>query len=442
MPTLSSYSKIIAQSGELVRRLQTASSRNRKGQLNLELKNEIIQSLKCLADLATKLESLEQADADPSCSSKSTSPELTSSTTVNLSTAELEDLVSRAITNSLTRWQASPDAVFSQNRDPVSTLDQSAGDDRRSQLDQGRLKELELLIRDLEIELSDQRKQLFAANDQLAEAQSELREARSQLEDYEISGRPTNSESLFSHSDRQDLSSSSQDGACDEQVDLAMQEQLEELMAEVTDLREQNSDLASQLAQKLATEATSVSRSGKRTNDQLSWEERKMLILQQLEGDGDVEESQLSEEEKLEVQGIIESTQREIARRDEQIEELREIIRMQSDARDGVAIGAVGLAGILDSDALVQEERSKLREIQQEWEAKLRQAEIDLSMERAKIARERSQLEKQLEELKLGHTPSSHPLHSDNSEHRARSKERRWLNILGLGEESTDRSKG
>lgn len=442
MPTLSSYSKIIAESGELVRRLQTASSRNRKGQLNLELKNEIIQSLKCLADLATKLESLEQADADPSCSSKSTSPELTSSTTVNLSTAELEDLVSRAITNSLTRWQASPDAVFSQNRDPVSTLDQSAGDDRRSQLDQGRLKELELLIRDLEIELSDQRKQLFAANDQLAEAQSELREARSQLEDYEISGRQTNSESLFSHSDRQDLSSSSQDGACDEQVDLAMQEQLEELMAEVTDLREQNSDLAAQLAQKLATEATSVSRSGKRTNDQLSWEERKMLILQQLEGDGDVEESQLSEEEKLEVQGIIESTQREIARRDEQIEELREIIRMQSDARDGVAIGAVGLAGILDSDALVQEERSKLREIQQEWEAKLRQAEIDLSMERAKIARERSQLEKQLEELKLGHTPSSHPLHSDNSEHRARSKERRWLNILGLGEESTDRSKG
>ena len=41
----------------------------------------------------------------------------------------------------------------------------------------------------------------------------------------------------------------------------------------------------------------------------------------------------------------------------------------------------------------------KLREIQKSWEEKLRQAEIDISMERAKLGRERSQLEEKLKQM-------------------------------------------
>ena len=81
---------------------------------------------------------------------------------------------------------------------------------------------------------------------------------------------------------------------------------------------------------------------------------------------------------------------------------------------------------VLDSDALIQQEREKLR-IQQQWEAKLRQAEIDLSMERAKLARERSELDKQSAQPPL-------PAASGASDKQMR----RWREYLGLKEESSE----
>jgi hypothetical protein len=151
-----------------------------------------------------------------------------------------------------------------------------------------------------------------------------------------------------------------------------------------------------------------------------------------LESDGSPEVSGLSCEDKLSVKEIIKANEIELRKRDEQIDELREIISLQSSARDGVAVGAAGVASLLDSDELVQQERQKLREIQQEWEAKLRQAEIDLSMERAKIARERSALEKQKAEV----------VESSDTGSLTAKKERRWLSALGLGEESAGKAKG
>jgi hypothetical protein len=133
-------------------------------------------------------------------------------------------------------------------------------------------------------------------------------------------------------------------------------------------------------------------------------------------------------EQRLEVRQIIETTEHEIARRDREIEELREIVRTQSEARDGVAIGAAGLAAMLDTDQLIQQERQKLKDIQQQWEAKLRQAEIDLSMERAKLARERMELEKQQTEQPAERISAG------------TEKQRRWLDYLGLKEESSERA--
>ncbi len=95
----------------------------------------------------------------------------------------------------------------------------------------------------------------------------------------------------------------------------------------------------------------------------------------------------------MEVRSIIERTDREIARREAEINELKRLLAEQSTATQSVAIGAAAVAELLDHDDLIREERESLRALQDQWRLKLREAEIEISIERAKIARERLELE-------------------------------------------------
>jgi xylose isomerase len=134
----------------------------------------------------------------------------------------------------------------------------------------------------------------------------------------------------------------------------------------------------------------------------LSWEDRKRLLLQQL----DTDESEFPEQaqaKRLEIQDVLRATEIELERREREITELRSLLEQQAQARQGIAVGAAAVAELVESNELVQQERERLRAIQHDWEDKLRQGEIDLSMERARLARERLQLEKQkqhIEQLK------------------------------------------
>ena len=290
--------------------------------------------------------------------------------------------------------------------------------------------QLQAIIGDLESELSDVRFQLQAANSQLAEFQAELKFYHEQSElgepkIFNFDSPPQQPTPTVSAEELEDLAHLGE-----------LRQQLDSAMAETEDLRQQNSDLAARLAQQLTSAATSDKSTGRGNGEQLSWEQRKLLILKQLEDDTISGNEFIPHEEKLSIQEVLDSTHAEITRRDEEIEELREIVRMQSDARDGLAIGAAGVAQMLDGDELIQQERQKLREIQEEWESKLRQAEIDLSMERAKIARERIALDKQKEEL----CQSTKEVVMPACTGKGKGKERRWLSILGLGEQATDQS--
>jgi|LakMenE18May11ns_1017448.scaffolds.fasta_scaffold9927971_2 hypothetical protein len=218
-----------------------------------------------------------------------------------------------------------------------------------------------------------------------------------------------------------------------------LKSRLNEVLSEMADLRQQNEELAARLAAQTTRNIKASTLGNIVSHEQMSWEQRKEMILQQLDedefadanthanSDNDVQVDAHAEQ-RLEVRQIIETTEHEIARRDREIEELREIVRTQSEARDGVAIGAAGLAAMLDTDQLIQQERQKLKDIQQQWEAKLRQAEIDLSMERAKLARERMELEKQQTEQPAERISAG------------TEKQRRWLDYLGLKEESSERA--
>jgi hypothetical protein len=84
---------------------------------------------------------------------------------------------------------------------------------------------------------------------------------------------------------------------------------------------------------------------------------------------------------------------------------------------------------MIESDDLVVAERLRLQEMREEWEGKQRQAEIEMSMERAKIARERLDLQEQIRSNEITNPPRTE---EEQKQDRPRG---RWLARLGLRDE-------
>ena len=80
----------------------------------------------------------------------------------------------------------------------------------------------------------------------------------------------------------------------------------------------------------------------------------------------------------------------------------------------------------------VREERERLQQMQEEWEEKFRQAEIEASLERAKLSRERQEVASKMADLEeqLAHAKrdSRHSASDDDG------TSRRWLAKLGLAD--------
>ena len=117
--------------------------------------------------------------------------------------------------------------------------------------------------------------------------------------------------------------------------------------------------------------------------------------------------------ERLEIEDIIRKTDAIIAEKNREIEELKMLLENQSNNLGNVAVGAAALGQMFDQDAIVREERENLKRIQDEWREKLRLAEVEISVERAKLARDKSQLEERLRQMEqLGVSPTAMPQES------------------------------
>ena len=79
---------------------------------------------------------------------------------------------------------------------------------------------------------------------------------------------------------------------------------------------------------------------------------------------------------------------------------------------------------------MVREEREKIREIQQDWEARFRESEIAASLERARISRERRALS--LKNAELEEQLIHFRRESEENRKAGISGSRRWLAKLGL----------
>ncbi len=115
----------------------------------------------------------------------------------------------------------------------------------------------------------------------------------------------------------------------------------------------------------------------------------------------------------------------------EDIHGLKKLLEEQgSDNLQPADVDDEKIAEALDSDAIIQQERESLKQLQAQLQEKLRQTEIDISQERAKIAREKVQLEEKLRALDE-HNSSSTSEHQIDKK-TGRPAHGRWLAHLGL----------
>jgi hypothetical protein len=199
--------------------------------------------------------------------------------------------------------------------------------------------------------------------------------------------------------------------------------QLIEARHESVELRLQCNELSTRLAQFQSPKSLST--------EAWSWEERKQAWLRQLEEES---EGAVDTKKTLEIQEILTRTSQEVERRDREIADLKSLLEQQAVAANGMAVGAAAVAQIIEADELIVEERQRLRQLQEEWEQKQRQGEIEMSLERAKLARERLELQERLRSLEAMQPV---PIDTEGGELSNPSRKPRgnWLSRLGLRDE-------
>jgi hypothetical protein len=193
----------------------------------------------------------------------------------------------------------------------------------------------------------------------------------------------------------------------------------------VRELKAKNSDVTEQLAK--AKRAAAHAGAAISPGGGLDWEAQKRKLLEQLEAD--VEEA----DDKLTVEGAIKITDQVIAERDQEIAELRRLLENQSQNVGEVAVGAAAIAQMLDTDELIHQERDNLKQLQDKLREELKKAEVDISLERAKMARERADIDEKLRllEAERASGPCDPAAPGEKGKQPARGK---WLARLGLKE--------
>ncbi|HEX3998953.1 MAG TPA: hypothetical protein VHX65_10410 [Pirellulales bacterium] len=209
------------------------------------------------------------------------------------------------------------------------------------------------------------------------------------------------------------------------------QRRFEMAVADVRDLKRRNSELEEQL---MSVRAAGGDNAWRRPQEDavLDWEATKRRMLESLESDnGPVEAEQL-----LTVESTIQITDEIVSSKDREITELRMLLSQQSSNIGAVAVGAAAIAESFNQDELIQQEREKLRLLQEEWREKLRQAEIDISIERARIARQKVEIEEKVSAYDSVRAQHHADDAADPTSTAKQPTRGRWLTRLGLKEDS------
>jgi chromosome segregation ATPase len=216
--------------------------------------------------------------------------------------------------------------------------------------------------------------------------------------------------------------------AVSEEADEDLRRRHEMALEDVRELKSQNEDLRRQLS----TVKVGQAAAGSVLGGGLDWESQKRRILAALEAEADDDDESERTTERVKMEEVIRATDAALAAKDRELDEMRRLLDSQSASLGSVAVGAAALGEILDKDEIIREERENLRRLETEWKDKLRRAEIDISIERAKIARERAEIDEKLRHL--GQPSDKQDAAGGKSDPPVKPVRGRWLSRLGLGE--------
>ncbi len=205
--------------------------------------------------------------------------------------------------------------------------------------------------------------------------------------------------------------------ATQEQADL--QRRFELAVEDVRDLKKKNAQLEVQLAA-AATGAVPAAAGGGGS----SWEAMKKQMLADLEDEGgDVDVGR--QQERATIENTIRITDDALSRKDREIAELKSRLAegLSTAQDDGAAIQQ-----LVDADEVIAAHRVRIAQVEAEIHEKLRAAELELSVARAKITRDTAHLTELKAEIDAQRASGETHVGPGGVQH----PKRRWLSKLGL----------
>ncbi len=271
-------------------------------------------------------------------------------------------------------------------------------------------------VKKLQSDRSDQKGELSRAGELKTQHQEELKKLQSQCDS--LSGKLAEAEARLKESAKSE--SAKDDGSARKNEDL--QRRFEMAVEEVRELKRANAELEARSTRRSdAPPAKATAGIG------LDWETQKQRLLASLEADDRDDREAVAERQTIE--GTIRITDQIVAQKDREIAELKK--QLAEAASAGPAVNEADLAEVFNQDELIGQERERLKQSQAEWREKIGKAEISISVERAKIARERAELE---EKLRIFQREQQARLPNEPPTEGGKPPRSRWLARLGLKE--------
>jgi hypothetical protein len=203
-----------------------------------------------------------------------------------------------------------------------------------------------------------------------------------------------------------------------------LQRRFELAVEDVRELKKKNAQLESQLTQ--AAKKVVIVTDG----DAMDWESQKRRLLASLESEGQ-SDAPSRRKEQATIEGTIRITDEVVANKDEEIAVLREQLASLRAASGKVGVDRereMAITRLIDEDEVIQQHRKRAAQLEQEMEETLRATEMELSLERAKLARHQAELADarlELEAMRTSCPPSGGQAPTGTPK-------RRWLAKLGL----------
>ena len=203
---------------------------------------------------------------------------------------------------------------------------------------------------------------------------------------------------------------------------------------DIRELKARNAELQRQLLEIQPAASQGGAAASAPADNVTGWEAQKRRIL--LELNSDEQRDAEAPDRRLKIKEIVARTDKIIAEKNREIEELRQLRNDRGNSLDTPAPGAAAAEQVIDQDALVREERQRLQQLQAECRETFRQAEIELAMERARLARRAAEIEEKLRNADIHRSPAE----AEALAPTGRPVRGRWWTRLGLTDDAPPES--